>query len=238
MLTLDVLATDYPAGRRIAPHAHGVHQIVHAGRGVMRVMSEAGAWVVPPGRVIWMPARTTHWIDCFTAVEMRTVYLGGDHPVLPEACAVWSVSPLMREVLLRLVSRERPDQEAALLELLLSEIETVDQMPLSLPIPEDRRLRRITEALQSNPGDSRDLTSWAREAGATPRTLIRLFRRETGMTFREWRRQLRLQAALERLARGEAVTSVALDLGYASPSAFIQAFRDVLGTTPARYFER
>jgi len=238
MLTLETLATDFPAGARIDPHAHNVHQIVHAERGVMRVMSEAGAWVVPPGRVIWMPARTAHWIDCFTAVEMRTVYLDGDHPVLPGSCAVWSVSPLMRELLLRLVAGTRPDQEPALLDLLLSEIETVDQMPLSLPIPEDRRLRRITEALQADPGDTRDLTSWAREAGATPRTLIRLFRRETGMTFREWRRQLRLLAALERLARGEAVTNVALDLGYASPSAFIQAFRDVLGTTPARYFER
>ena len=237
MLTLETLATDFPAGARIDPHAHNVHQIVHAERGVMRVMSEAGAWVVPPGRVIWMPARTAHWIDCFTAVEMRTVYLDGDHPVLPGSCAVWSVSPLMRELLLRLVAGTRPDQEPALLDLLLSEIETVDQMPLSLPIPEDRRLRRITEALQADPGDTRDLTSWAREAGATPRTLIRLFRRETGMTFREWRRQLRLLAALERLARGEAVTNVALDLGYASPSAFIQAFRDVLGTTPARYFE-
>ena len=170
MLAVDTLATDFPAGARIDPHAHKVHQIVHAERGVMRVMSAAGAWVVPPGRVIWMPARTSHWIDCFTAVDMRTVYLGGSHPVLPETCAVWSVSPLMREILLRLVAGARHGQEGLLLDLLLSEIETVDQMPLSLPMPEDRRLRRIADALKAAPGDSRDLAAWARVAGATPRT--------------------------------------------------------------------
>lgn len=236
-LTVDVLARDDPKGFVIAPHAHDEHQIVHASSGIMRVMTDEAAWVVPPGRALWMPARTAHWIACVSDVSMRTVYLKGGDTVWPETCAVWSVSELLRAVILRLVEgAPSEDQKALLVAVLLSEISQADQAPLNLPMPRDRRLVRVAEALQADPGDGRTLETWAQTAGAAPRTLIRLFLKETGMTFREWRRQLRLLAALERLATGDPVTTVALDLGYAGPSAFIQAFREVLGTTPAKYF--
>jgi AraC-like DNA-binding protein len=88
----------------------------------------------------------------------------------------------------------------------------------------------------ADPADRRTLAAWARPAGASVRTLARLFTRETGMGFRGWRQQVRLLRALERLAAGEAVTTVALDLGYDSPSAFVAMFRRALGTTPGRYF--
>lgn len=235
---IEVLARDDPKGFVIAPHAHGEHQIVHASKGIMRVMSDNGAWVVPPGRALWVPARTVHWILCVTEVSMRTVYLKGVHPDWPEACAVWSVSGLMRELILRLVEGPAPaERKALLVALLMAEIDIVDQVPLNLVMPRDGRLRRVSDALQANPGDGRSLEAWAKVAGAAPRTLIRLFQKETGLTFREWRRQLRLLSALERLATGQPVTTVALDLGYASPSAFVHAFRTVLGTTPAKYFD-
>ena len=238
--SIEVLARDDPRGFVIAPHAHGEHQIVHASSGIMRVMTDRAAWVVPPGRALWMPARTVHWIACVTDVSMRTVYLQPDPALrVPADCAVWTVSGLLRELILRLVEGGTAQSQAQLLvALLVSEIEAADLVPLSLPMPRDRRLRRVTDALQADPGDDRTLEAWARLAGAAPRTLIRLFLKETGLSFREWRRQVRLLAALERLARGQAVTTVALDLGYSTPSAFIQAFREVLGVTPARYFDR
>jgi AraC-like DNA-binding protein len=235
-LDVDVLAQDYPARFDIAAHAHDAHQVVHARAGIMRVMTDAGAWVVPPGRALWMPRRRTHWIHCVTAVSMRTVYLRGEPSCARPECEVWAVSPLLRELILRLVGGVEARMAAPLLELMACEIERVPVTPLHLPKPADRRLRRITDALRDAPGDGRDLAAWASLAGATPRTIIRLFARETGMTFREWRRQLRVLRALELLGEGVPVTSVALELGYGGPSAFIQAFRDVLGVTPARYF--
>jgi len=69
-------------------------------------------------------------------------------------------------------------------------------------------------------------------------TLARLFQRETGMTFGAWRRRRALLTALERLSEGDPVTTVALDLGYESPSAFIAMFRRTLGDTPTRYLQR
>jgi len=111
-------------------------------------------------------------------------------------------------------------------------------VPLDLPQPAEPRLRRVTQALLANPGDRRSLAAWARWAGASPRTLARLFLRETGLSFGAWRQRARLLQAVARLATGQAVTTVALDVGYDSPSAFIAAFRRQFGTTPRRYLRR
>lgn len=96
---------------------------------------------------------------------------------------------------------------------------------------------RLCAALRRNPADARTLDAWGVAVGASARTLARLFMTETGLSFAAWRAQVRLLAALARLAAGEKVTSVALDLGYDSPSAFIAMFRRQLGVTPSRYFD-
>jgi AraC-like DNA-binding protein len=120
--------------------------------------------------------------------------------------------------------------------LILDEIRQLPIAPLHLPEPTDRRLRHITASLRTDPAAARTLDTWARAAGASPRTLARLFLAETGMTFRQWQRQVRLLAGLVRLAEGQPVTMVALEVGYESPSAFIAMFKRVLGTTPSQYF--
>jgi len=126
--------------------------------------------------------------------------------------------------------------DAAKRQDVLDQIGSAREARLHLPTPRDSRLRAIADGLAENPGDRRRLADWAGVAGASGRTLARLFRRDTGMGFDAWRRQLRLQAALTWLAVGRPVTTVALDLGYDSPSAFIAMFRKALGTTPGRYF--
>ena len=95
---------------------------------------------------------------------------------------------------------------------------------------------KAAELIRANPGRTVPLAKLARHAGASPRTIERLFRSETKMTFAKWRERLRLLHALRLLAARESVTSIALDLGYASPSAFIAMFRRAFGTTPSRYY--
>jgi AraC-like DNA-binding protein len=153
---------------------------------------------------------------------------------------VLQVSPLLRELIVRVVAFEGPyaesGREARLVAVLLDEVAAARTAPLHLPTPRDPRLRVITERLAADPGDKRSLAVWARSAGASARTLARLFQQETGSSFAHWRQQARLLRALERLAAGDPVTTVALDLGYDSPSAFITMFRSRLGATPGRYF--
>jgi AraC-like DNA-binding protein len=214
---------------------------VHAGAGVMTVTTAQGAYVVPPERGVWMPAGVAHRIDARTAVAMRTLYVGAAHTAgLPERVCVVQVTRLLRELILAAVAggnRYTADSpQARVVAVILDQIRALPVAPLSLPAPRDPRLLRVTAALQADPASTLGLADWARHAGASERTLARLFEAETGMSFRAWRQQLRLLRALERLAAGTPVTRVALDLGYESTSAFSAMFRRALGTAPTRYF--
>jgi AraC-like DNA-binding protein len=232
------LAEDHPAGHRIPPHSPAQHQRVHAARGVMRVASEGAAWVVPPGRAIWMPAGRVHAIRCTTAVALRTVYMASPGSTVRTDCRVCAVGPLLREVVVRLAERPEACANPHLHALLFEELADTAELPLALPEPQDPRLRRMTQALADCPDDRRTVAAWARALGLSERNLIRRFAHETGMTVRAWRRQARLLAALEALAAGRPVTSVAAEVGYDSPSAFVAAFHASLGETPGRYAAR
>jgi AraC-like DNA-binding protein len=232
------LATEYARGAWIKPHTHVAHQIVHARAGIMRVHSTGGTWVVPPGRALWMPANTEHSILCISAVSMRTVYLQGEHGAFSANCAVWNVSALMREIIVQVAGCNCRGQETHLLALLVSEIDSINTVPLHLPEPADASLKIVTDALLAHPDDTRPLEEWAVQLGVAPRTLIRRFQKQTGLTFRQWRQQARLLTALEHLAAGQAVTAVALEVGYESPSAFVAMFRETFGVTPGKYFAR
>ena len=237
---ITVMAKDFAAGHDIAPHRHPRAQLIFAAQGVMAVRTPQGSWIVPPHRALWVPAETEHAIRMCSAVAMRTVYVRPHAAALPDACCVVAVSPLLRELILRAAGRpllydeQGPDGRVAA--MILDELRALAVLPLHLPWPADKRLQRICAALRDDPALMRTLDEWSAAAGASSRTLARLFRKETGMSFGAWRQQARLLDALGRLATGEAVTNVALDLGYASPSAFTSMFRRALGRAPSRYF--
>jgi len=235
------LAEDREHGDRIVPHQHPTAQLIHAASGVMTVETEHGMWVVPPERAVWVPAFVTHAIRMTGRVELRTLYLeAGIAPIEGRECCVVQVSPLLRSGILRAVAFEQPypsdGPEARLVAVILDEIEAAGIAPLHLPMPADPRARRVADAFRAEPGNRRRLADWTRAAGASERTLERLFRREVGMTFGAWRQQARLLRGLEILAAGRSVTEAALEVGFETPSAFIAMFRRAMGTTPARYF--
>jgi len=237
------LSYDYPSGHRVAPHVHEWHQLVYAAQGVMTLSTDAGAWIVPPHRAVWMPANVEHAIRMSGAVSMRTLYIrtGIAHD-LPRDCRIVDVPPLLRELILRAVELGSLDARIPahrhLLAVLLDQIRTLRSSGVHLPRPRDARARRLASQLEEAPGDRRTLAALARRSGASVRTLQRIFRAETGMTFGTWRQQLRLGHALQALAAGGSVTAVALDAGYASVSAFVSAFRRTFGQPPARFLRR
>ena len=163
-------------------------------------------------------------------------------PRLPRACCVIEVSPLLRALILAAVEipvdYDIGGREGRIMALILDEIASMQVVPLCAPMPNDARLVRICRALFKEPAQGESLAYWARAAGMSRRTLTRLFRRETGMSFASWRQQVRLLEALSRLAAGQPVTAVALDVGYQSPSAFTARFRRTFGTTPTHYYEQ
>lgn len=209
---------------------------------MVEVSTELGLWVIPPQRAVWIPPGVDHEVCFRTAASVRTLYvdvsaLPADAPDTP--CAV-NVSPLLRELIQRATTMpmayEEDGHDGRIISLALEEIEWAEDRPLHLPVFKDRRLVKISKALQAHPADSRTLAAWAQEVNTSSRTLARLFRAETGTSFIHWRQQVRVLASLPRLAAGERIANVALDLGYETPGAFAAMFRRLMGIVPSRYF--
>ncbi len=236
-------AFDLSHRHHIAEHEHHRDQLIYASSGVMTVTTGQGTWVVPPSRAVWVPAKIKHRLRMFGQVEMRTLYLkAGLVKTLPRACSVLAVAPLLRELLVHIVGygplTRRTVRGRLLLDFLLDQLRELTVVPLHVPWPTDPRLRRIAEALVSHPGESVLLTDFARIAGLSKRSVERLFISQTKLSFRHWRQHARMLKSLELLAAGKSVTVVGLDVGYASTSAFIAAFRRAFGTTPRQYYRR
>jgi AraC-like DNA-binding protein/quercetin dioxygenase-like cupin family protein len=237
------MAKDFADGHRIEPHCHPRAQLTWALCGVMSVTAERGTWVVPPNRALWIPAGTEHAIQMSGTTAMRAIYVDrATARAVAEECKVILVSPLLRALMLELVAAPLDYDEAGrvghVAALFLDEIRVLDAQPLHVPLPADKRLRRVCEALLREPARRETLEAWSGLAGASSRTLARLFEHETGMRFVEWRHQVRLAAALARLGQGQDIAAVARAVGYDSASAFTAMFRQILGKTPRDYFAR
>ena len=224
-------------------HARG--HLVYAASGVLAVHTERGASIVPANRVAWTPAEFTHHHRAHGDTDMRIVFLAPAHArLLPARPAVFLATDLAREVLLALTGPGNYDDTAPgysrsarsrLHRVLVDELREAPEQPLHLPAPRDDRLQAIARMLHETPAENATLTELGRAIGASSRTLSRLFNDELGMSFYEWRTQLRIHHALVLLAEGHDTTHTAYACGWANPSSFIAAFANVLGTTPGRY---
>jgi AraC-like DNA-binding protein len=237
------LAVTYRDGQVLDRHTHPWAQLVYAASGTMRVATPSATWLVPPTRAIWAPGGTPHEIEMRGTVAMRTLYLapaGGD-PRLA-ACRSIEVAPLLRELILHIVRLGMLDGEdpghARLEGLLVDLLAAAETAPLELPLPRDPRARAFAERLVADPGSTASLAALACSAGASLRTLQRLFLAETSLSLEAWRGRARMQQAVVSLSSGAPVTTAALDAGYQSPSAFIAAFKRTFGVTPARWRQR
>lgn len=218
----------------------GWDQLVYATKGVVTVRSERNAWVLPAQRALWVPNGLEARIEIPGPISLRSLYLRhGLVRSLPRECSVVNVSPLLRELILEtmrlgILSRDIAVQRN-LARVLVDQLRSVPSVPLQLPMPSDPRAQRAVALMLADPA-SHEAAALAKRAGASVRTLERLFRAETSMPLAAWRRRMRILNALRLLAAGESVTRVALEVGYDSTSAFVAMFRRELGVTPARYF--
>jgi AraC-like DNA-binding protein len=228
----------WPSGGTSGAHSHPRGHLVYAASGVLSIYTERGTSIVPADRVAWIPARATHHHRAHGDTDMRIVFLP---PSLtrftPTRPAVFLASGLAREVLLTLTGTRDFDRgaRARLHRVLVDELREAHEQPLHLPEPRDDRLRAVARLLADNPADNSTLAALGPRVGAGARTLSRLFHDELGMTFYEWRTQLRICHALVLLAEGHDTTRVAHACGWANPSSFIAAFTTIVGTTPGRH---
>jgi AraC-like DNA-binding protein/mannose-6-phosphate isomerase-like protein (cupin superfamily) len=240
---VSAMPKDFNSGFEILPHHHQRAQLIYATAGTMRVSTDNAVWVVPPQRALWMPAGVTHSIVMVGDTTMRTLYVRGDAAAaMPTECCVLSMSPLLRELIVRATELPLQYDESGpaghVVALILSELQGLQSLALQLPMPRDERLRTLCQALLDSPGDQRPLEEWAKTINTSARTLARRFHSETGLSFGAWRQQARVLDAMGRLGGGAAVTEVAFDLGYESVSAFSAMFHRATGASPTQFRNR
>lgn len=235
-------AHDYVHGDSEPWHQHNCAQLLHSLSGVVRVDTAAGCWVVPPGRGVWLPAGTRHAIRITGSVAARTLFIDPlARADLPASCQIVQISSLLRELIV--ASFALPEsyapgsREERIYELILDEIRAMPILPFHLPEPMSAPLRQLCEQISQAPGESWSSQQAATLTSMSERTLNRHFQQQTGLSYGEWVRRARLMEALLRLAQGQPVLRVALDLGYGSHSAFTAMFRRVMGVSPSDYFK-
>jgi len=228
-----------PAGHGSPPHRHPEGQLLGPLKGLISVGTDRGVWVVPAIHAVWLPPHHVHWARSHGPMDAWTVYVAeGACGTLPGEPRAIRTSGLLREAVLRATTWEpgsRSDAQARVVAVILDEIGGAPVEAFGLPLPRDPRLLRVAQALLDDPADWRDIGAWAALASVSERTFSRRFVAETGFSFTVWRQRARLLRALEMLADGQAVTTIALDLGYATARAFIALFRRTFGEPPAAY---
>lgn len=204
----------------------------------MAVETGSGWWILPPGRLGWLPPRWPHAGHSFGAIRVLVLYVDAERATtLPPSPKVLALSPFVTALFERLrdLGTDAEGRRSRLLDVLCDEVIAAVKEPLHLPMPRELRLMRLCRTLIDHPDDPRDLDQWAREIGLSRRSLTRHMVAETGLSFGRWRTQARLLAAIRLLAEQKPVTEVSLSLGFDSVSSFIASFRKHFGTTPMRY---
>ncbi|WHO37766.1 helix-turn-helix transcriptional regulator [Sphingobium sp. AP49] len=222
------------------PHAHRKAQLILTARGMVTCDVAKGLWMVPPQCALWIPGDMEHSVRAVGDVELYVLFVDPDIAKgLPSECCTIAMSSLLRELVFAVshlpALYDNDGPPGRLIQTMLDQLSIAPVEQLHLPLPTDPRLRRIADELAADPSDRATIGQWARRAAMSERTLFRLILRETGMSFGRWRQQFQIMLALERLATGEAVQTVAMDLGYESASAFITMFKKALGQPPGKY---
>ncbi|MBB2970210.1 MULTISPECIES: helix-turn-helix domain-containing protein [Phyllobacteriaceae] len=237
---LIALPTRYPDGYFVPPHRHSRAQLLCASQGVVLVTTGAGRWMIPSDHAMWIPAGVEHSVEILGDVFMRSIYIAVDAVAgVPHHLHVVGLTDLMRCLIIDATSTDSTPQpgsrDALVIELILRDLHTLPQKPLGLPFPADPRLAALCRRFVEEPSPRATIDEWAAALAMSRRSFTRNFQRETGLSFSLWRQQACLFAALPRLADGEPVTSVALDLGYDSVPAFTTMFKRMLGVSPRFY---
>ncbi len=233
------MAINAPGVHDSGVHTHQRAQLMYIVNGVVQIMINQHRLILPPTMAVWIPAGVKHRLESSKPFFYRSLYFDTSAYVsLSDQSRVLGVNGLLRELIVQITDwplAKLTARQERLVSVLLDEIAGAPVQPLSLPMPADRRLMTVAAYLLNHPGDTVTLTWLAQQAGASSRTINRLFQEETGLTFSDWRQQLKIMEASKMLAEGESVTQVALALGYTQESAFISMFRKITGHTPGKF---
>ncbi|EFP98561.1 AraC family transcriptional regulator [Vibrio caribbeanicus] len=222
-------------------HQHRKGQLVMPLSGFVKSRIEDAIWMVPRHCAVWIPSKMPHSNYVASRSDICMLFVDPDIEGLPEKTCTLSVSPLLRELVVKLASEDKDyDQQGRvgrLAEVLIDELVSMPTERFEFPIPSEPRLNKLAYWMLEKPNNQTSIKLWAQRLAMSDRTLSRLVKQELGMTFGQWRAQLHVVVVLQKLSQKETVQRISEDLGYESVSAFITFFKKMFGKPPAQYMK-
>jgi AraC-like DNA-binding protein len=230
---------DMPSYSKVIDHQHNWDQLIYSKSGVLEVNSEKGDYIIPPLQAVWIPANRKHSIATINGAQLRSVHINKGLINSFNYIQVLKVNKLV-QALIHTASKfkfnnKMQAQETRLLKVLIDQIASLPKVDLCLPLSNDPLIFPILSWQQLNLDSNKTLNNWAVELGASSKTISRRFESLLGMSFSQWREQLKLHKTIQWLYEKRPVTQIALDLGYESLPAFIQMFKRNMGVTPGKF---
>lgn len=221
-------------------HSHPWHQIVFPRQGLLQSDIGGKSGIVPHNGMLYIPANTVHKSVAITDTQFLAIYLNPDKNIQyggkPKSCQVNSFAKELIHLLFESNTLSQSESNIThLLMVLRDQIEVAESYEIPLLIPTDKRLFSIFAQLKKQPDLSFTLKEWAKKVGASERTLTRLCSKEFSQSFAQWRQNIRLVLSLQLLSTKMSIQEVAIESGYASDSAYVQAFKKLFNQTPRKY---
>lgn len=217
-------------------HQHPHHELIWVRGGTMTTRVGDRLFTVAEGVGLWLPAGVRHAGRLTAGVELHDAFFSPEHtPAGLDRAEVIAMNPVLESLLNHLGRDDLDSAMRARAEAVVFDVLQPGERRLELPLPGDERIAPVIEALLADPADGRGLAEWSRELGCSERTITRVFRTATGLSFVQWRRVMRVQSAVSLLLAGWPVHEASEQVGYAQASTFIEAFREVMGETPGAF---
>jgi AraC-like DNA-binding protein/quercetin dioxygenase-like cupin family protein len=232
-----VLHQSFRSGAKTRWHSHRRTELLHASGGLLVLHTETGTWTVPAGHALLVPADLPHELAAYGCCEMRAAFLTDEvlGDALPRSCRVIAVSELLDVALRALASGpllyDTAGRGGHLAALVVDEIVGATEIQVALPMPQAPRLRKLARDMVQKPALDLDLDGWAEHVGVSRSTFTRRFRSETGLSFAEWRRRLRMLHTLTLQADGMPLREAARSAGYRSANALRDMMRRTMSET-------
>ena len=231
---------EFGAETEAPPHEHSWGHLNYAVHGSMRMETGELRWMSPPQHGVWIPPNVVH--SCYVAhsVVYRSVYLAPQLcKAMPQQPCSLRMNAIVKAILADFAQRDvHIPQTAVDLRLARALYDQLQLLPVEsgyLPAAQLPALVQVLQAMHQEPGDHRSLAQWAASVHMTERTLARHCQRELGMSLGDWRQRMRYLRAIDGLEAGHSVQTIAYDLGYSTPSAFIAMFQREAGVSPEQF---